>query len=274
MNSPGLVASTSVFFVVRDQESHAVFKKLDEGLSDPESRHVSYNQDLMFFAAARRKHLGDAGKIARRLADLGVPTSSFDTLHQTPLFFAAREGNTECATFLIHSKCEVNHRDKDGQTALFYAFRSGHLECVQQLMQCRADLHVKDNQRRTAISFAKNDMKDELERSLKIQNAPDVTGHPDPRGRKAPASLASSGVKRSAPLSKMPKRRRSDEQADSPREPETMLEWALMQRNKAGYANGEMAIRLASAMRSRPTALTAKKDTPGILPATDRKSVV
>eukprot|EP00930_Biecheleria_cincta_P041889 TRINITY_DN2878_c0_g2_i1.p1 TRINITY_DN2878_c0_g2~~TRINITY_DN2878_c0_g2_i1.p1 ORF type:complete len:526 (+),score=85.90 TRINITY_DN2878_c0_g2_i1:133-1710(+) len=259
----GGLASTSLFFVVRDQESLTVFKRLDEGLADPESRHISYDQDLMFFAAARRKQLGDAGKIARRLADLGVPTSSVDTLRQTPLFFAAREGNTECATFLIHSKCEVNHRDRDGQTALFYAFRSGHIECVQQLVQCRADLNVKDNQRRTAISFAKSEMKDELEKSLNAQNASNVPGHPDPRGRKAPASLASSGVRKTAAASKVSKRKRSDDQADSPREPETMLEWLTTQRNGSDDAGGDIAIRLAST-RSRLT----KKVSQHSLPAT------
>eukprot|EP00930_Biecheleria_cincta_P041887 TRINITY_DN2878_c0_g1_i1.p1 TRINITY_DN2878_c0_g1~~TRINITY_DN2878_c0_g1_i1.p1 ORF type:complete len:545 (+),score=67.41 TRINITY_DN2878_c0_g1_i1:103-1737(+) len=252
----GVVASAgnsalALFFIVRDHESSAVLKHLNRGLSDPESRHAAYNQDLMFFAAARNQRLGDSGKIARRLADLGVPTNSVDTLHQTPLFFAAREGNTECATFLIHSRCEVNHRDRDGQTALFYAFRSGQIECVHQLVQCKADIGVKDSKQRSAISFATNNLKIELERSLKSQNGPDAPGHPDPGGRKAPASLTSSSNVRASHLASDPKRRRLISQSSDsengnhktkPRQGlRSMIEWfETRTRLCSGIADGDL----------------------------------
>lgn len=231
----GANLASSLFYIVRDQDSRIVLKHLDGGLSDPESRHAAYGQDLMFFTAARNQQLGDAGKIARRLADLGVPTNSVDTLRQTPLFFAAREGNTECATFLIHSRCEVNHRDIDGQTALFYAFRSGQIECVHQLVQCKADIDVKDNKQRSAISFATSDLKNQLERSLKSQNGLDAPGHPDPGGRKAPASLVSSSGVRTPLLTTDPKRRRlisrssedenGNHQTEMRRGLQSMVEW-------------------------------------------------
>lgn len=239
-------SASALFFVVRDHDSSTVLKHLDGGLSDQESRHATYNQDLMFFAAARNQQLGGAGKIARRLADLGVPTNSVDAIRQTPLFFAAREGNTECATFLIHSRCEVNHRDRDGQTALFYAFRSGHIECVHQLVQCRAAVDVKDNKQRTAMDFATSRLKNELEKSLKTQNGLDLPGHPDPRGRKAPASLASSSGAKGSPLAT--KRRRLvsrnsevENRAGLLRGLDSMLEWFETRRRLcSGIADGDL----------------------------------
>eukprot|EP00930_Biecheleria_cincta_P071541 TRINITY_DN59030_c0_g1_i1.p1 TRINITY_DN59030_c0_g1~~TRINITY_DN59030_c0_g1_i1.p1 ORF type:complete len:913 (+),score=165.27 TRINITY_DN59030_c0_g1_i1:94-2832(+) len=184
--------ASKVCCIVRDHKSNAVLKHLNSGLADPKARHAEFDQDLMFFAAARTKQLGDAHRIAKRLAQLGVPTNSIDPLGQTPLFFAAREGNTECAKFLIDSACDVNHRDGNGQTPLFYAFYSGKMDCVHQLVQSRADLDLRDNGGRTAISCAEDDVREALEKSLQTQNVPSSPCSVFLRRNQPKASLAPS----------------------------------------------------------------------------------
>lgn len=190
--SDRVALASKLFYVVRDHKSHAVFKLLKGGLADPKARHAEFDQDLMFFAVARTKQLGDAERISKRLAQLGVPTNSIDTLRQTPLFYAAREGNTECAKFLIDSGCEVNHRDENGQTALFYAFYSGDMDCVHLLVQCKADVDVKDNGGRTAISCAEDNVRDALEKSLLVQNGPAAPCQPNNGRNQSQRSLAPS----------------------------------------------------------------------------------
>uniref|UniRef100_A0A7S4V0C9 N-acetyltransferase domain-containing protein n=1 Tax=Alexandrium monilatum TaxID=311494 RepID=A0A7S4V0C9_9DINO len=185
-------AAQKLFFRVRDDEEPAVMEALSGGLRDPKAKFMPDQQDLMFFAAARRRSLGGSEAIARRLCSLGVPGNSIDRLRQTPLFFAAREGNRDCATFLVEQRCEVNHRDVYGQSPLFYSVRESHVEMCRLLRDLGASFDIRDNNKNTAVFYAKGEaaaalarMHDEhLIREVPLSKVLDA-GHPNPDGRKA-----------------------------------------------------------------------------------------
>lgn len=195
------VAAQKLFFRVRDEEVQGVLEALSGGLRDPRSKYQPDGQDLMFFAAARRHGLGGSEVIARRLSDIGVPCASVDRLGQTPLFFAAREGNRDCASFLVEKRCEVNHRDIYGQSPLFYSVRESRMETCRLLVELGASWTVKDNSKNTAIYYAKGDAATDLaqifdERMTRDGAPPKAisaaslwqaceAGHPNPDGRKA-----------------------------------------------------------------------------------------
>jgi ankyrin repeat protein len=56
-------------------------------------------------------------------ADLGVDVNSKDKIHQTPLYYAAREGKFLCCKFLIERSCPLNEKDLYHQTPLYYSAR-------------------------------------------------------------------------------------------------------------------------------------------------------
>lgn len=63
--------------------------------------------------------------ILKVLDELGVDVNKVDQFQQTPLFYAAREGNAEAVAYLIAEKgAQANQVDKNHQTALFYAAKS------------------------------------------------------------------------------------------------------------------------------------------------------
>jgi len=178
--SEAVSATQRLFLMVRDEEEASVLEALMDGIRDPKSRFPPEEQDLMFFAAARRHSLGGAETIARRLHELGVPGNTVDRLGQTALFFAAREGNEGCASFLTEQGCEVNHRDIYGQTPLFYSVRERHLDMCRQLIHLGASLVLRDHNKRTATFYAKG------EEAAAFAEMVSSCGHPNPDGRKAP----------------------------------------------------------------------------------------
>jgi ankyrin repeat protein len=56
-----------------------------------------------------------AVKMARVLKDLGVKADQPDSLNQTPLYYACREGKLQLIDFMVNEgKCNVNHVDTYG----------------------------------------------------------------------------------------------------------------------------------------------------------------
>lgn len=144
-----------LFADVHELPEHSILRILQGGVKDPNVQHPGlHHRNLMHFAAARPQKLGGAWAVARRLAQLCVGRDVPDALGQTPLFFAAREGNDKCIRFLLHSRCEANFHDKYGQTALFYAARDGQLEAVRLLLNSRADSDTTDKSGQTALFYS------------------------------------------------------------------------------------------------------------------------
>jgi ankyrin repeat protein len=52
--------------------------------------------------------------MAKVLKDMGVSPSQPDTLNQTPLYYASREGKSQLIDFLVENGCNVNHIDVYG----------------------------------------------------------------------------------------------------------------------------------------------------------------
>lgn len=143
-----------LFNRVQQAKTEAALAALANGVGDPRQIHGKFGQNLMFFAAARSVMQGGAEDVARRLEALGVPPSEEDDMKQTPLFYAAREGNRACMEFLLDRQCDVDHRDVNGQSPLFYAMREGHVDACRALQQRGANFGLKDYVGRTAASYA------------------------------------------------------------------------------------------------------------------------
>lgn len=67
-----------------------------------------------------------------------------DSLQQTPLFYASREGKASLIDMLVKSGCDINQLDAYGQTPIFYAAREGHLEVLRKLVQYGAECDPVD----------------------------------------------------------------------------------------------------------------------------------
>mmetsp|Transcript_37944 Transcript_37944/g.100368 ORF Transcript_37944/g.100368 Transcript_37944/m.100368 type:complete len:482 (-) Transcript_37944:8-1453(-) len=183
-------------FLVRDESEKAVMKALASPLLDPAATYLPEKQDLMFFAAARKLLLGGAAEVAGRLRELGVPGDSQDRYQQTPLFYAAREGNILCAELLVEQRCDVNHRDINGQSALFFAARENHADMCRLLLGLGASCDLKDKNEHTPRNYARgvNGVSDVEAIFATVISQEPVAGdaskttvivHPDPSGLKA-----------------------------------------------------------------------------------------
>lgn len=81
-----------------------------------------HKQNLMF--SVLKSPPGKRVEVARYLqTTMGVDPNLADVYQQTCLFYAARDGMTEFARYLLQEgKCDPNHVDSvQAQTALFYA---------------------------------------------------------------------------------------------------------------------------------------------------------
>lgn len=54
---------------------------------------------------------------------LGANPNHKDSIGQTPLFYAARQGHLEVCKLLVENGCKINHKDIYKQTALVFAKR-------------------------------------------------------------------------------------------------------------------------------------------------------
>ena len=86
--------------------------------------------------------------------DQGVDLAYKDTLRQTALYYASREGINEMITCLVQAGCKLNDKDEYGQTPLYYACREGKTDTVRLLLSTGADCNSVDMHGQTAIFYA------------------------------------------------------------------------------------------------------------------------
>ena len=80
-----------------------------------------------------------AFKMIKVLTEMGISPLTDDSLKQTPLFYASREGNNLAVQFFIEEwKDNVNRQDRYGQTPIYYAIREGHVRTTQLLIDLGA----------------------------------------------------------------------------------------------------------------------------------------
>ena len=89
----------------------------------------NFHQHLVFTACVI-KDVETSLKMIKVLIELGVDPKKEDSLKQTPIFYASREGLNEVISFLVEKGIEVNRQDKYGQTPIYYAVREGHIKTV------------------------------------------------------------------------------------------------------------------------------------------------
>ena len=65
---------------------------------------------------------------------MGVDPQHRDSLKQTPLFYAARDGKLQIIQFLIDQGLSVNDIDVYGQNPIYYAVNLGHLNACKLLV--------------------------------------------------------------------------------------------------------------------------------------------
>eukprot|EP00747_Dinoflagellata_sp_TGD_P024296 gnl/TRDRNA2_/TRDRNA2_130453_c0_seq1.p1 gnl/TRDRNA2_/TRDRNA2_130453_c0~~gnl/TRDRNA2_/TRDRNA2_130453_c0_seq1.p1 ORF type:complete len:1052 (+),score=206.10 gnl/TRDRNA2_/TRDRNA2_130453_c0_seq1:78-3158(+) len=133
-------------------------EELIEAKADPLMR-LTNSQNLAFYAAARQVPLGPNGEKSRRLLELltdrhGVDPAALDTYGQTPLFYAAKQGDAESCEYLISRKCDVNHIDCWFQSAIFWATKFGHTACTKLLLEQNASVNLIDKHHETPLFFA------------------------------------------------------------------------------------------------------------------------
>lgn len=89
------------------------------------------------------------------LVQMGADPVREDSLKQTPLFYACREGNTKAIAFLISDgRDNINRQDKYGQTPIYYCIREGHIHTTQQLIDLGAMFDHCDTKNQRPVFYA------------------------------------------------------------------------------------------------------------------------
>jgi len=144
-----------LFDILAEATQAEALAELHRGLEDPDARHPElHRRCYAHFVAARPRRLGGALALTRRLHRLGVGLDAPDAVGQTPIFFAAREGNVDCIEYLARDKCDVDRQDRHGQTPMFYAAREGRPDAVRLLRRLGAGADVADRRGQTPLFYA------------------------------------------------------------------------------------------------------------------------
>ena len=106
------------------------------------------------FPAVLLKNEEDSLRLIKHLEQKGVSMIAVDTLDQTALFYACRDGKINIVTFLLEKGCQVNHKDQYGQTCIYYASRENHMNVMQKLIAAGADLNSEDMHQQTCLFYA------------------------------------------------------------------------------------------------------------------------
>ena len=70
--------------------------------------------------------------------DLGIDPLYKDTIGQTALYYAAREGKFLCSKLLVELGCPLN------ETPIYYASREGKLDILEMFIDSGADIFIED----------------------------------------------------------------------------------------------------------------------------------
>ena len=84
----------------------------------------------------------------------------------TPLSYAASNGKTEVAGYLLDIGANINALSPNGTTALMMAVRGGHSETVDLLLGKGADVNLRNQNGASALAWATRGGFDTIEKSL------------------------------------------------------------------------------------------------------------
>jgi len=120
--------------------------------------------DRPIMVAALGGHLAIVKTLLRRGAAL-------DTPGWTPLIYAATNGQTEVARYLLDVGANVNAVAPNGTTALMMAVRGGHGATVDLLLARGADVNQRNQNGATALGWAARSGFDAIEQALRARGA-------------------------------------------------------------------------------------------------------
>lgn len=100
------------------------------------------------------KNEEDGLKIVRHLHKQGVDLTTKDTLDQSALFYASRDGKPNILSFLIECGCSANNKDQYGQTPIYYGARDNRVDICQKLIEFGADVNNEDMHNQTCMFYA------------------------------------------------------------------------------------------------------------------------
>eukprot|EP00438_Fugacium_kawagutii_P014546 Skav232289 [mRNA] locus=scaffold882:340698:341765:- [translate_table: standard] len=119
------------------------------------------------------------------LLERGVPVDHTDELHQTALFYAARQGHSGTIKYLLRRGADPNLVDKNGETAIFYAVSKKRVDAIKALLEGGADLEVVNNWRHTSMSIAPTEILPTLAEERKKRRRYEDLG-PAPKRQRTP----------------------------------------------------------------------------------------
>jgi ankyrin repeat protein len=96
------------------------------------------NHNAIFYAT-QAKDEQKALQLVEWLIEMGVNASVIDSLNQSPLFYACRDGKSNLIDIFVKCGCDPNQLDTYGQSSIFYAAREGHVSICKKLFQNGAD---------------------------------------------------------------------------------------------------------------------------------------
>lgn len=117
--------------------------------------HDQKNYHNPIFYSTLIKEEATCVRMVEYLINNGVDAASVDSLNQTALYYACREGKLNLIEVLVKQGCSVHHTDSNVQTPLFYACREGHLEVVRRLIGLyHAEPDALDKNGQTPLYYA------------------------------------------------------------------------------------------------------------------------
>lgn len=110
-------------------------------------------------------------EIIQLLINAGSLINEKNSADYTPLHFAATNGNIDSVRLLINAGADINQKSPIGGTPLNQAARAGHVEIVRLLINMGAHLNEKDSAERTPLHAAAERNHVEIVRLLIIAGA-------------------------------------------------------------------------------------------------------
>lgn len=143
---------TSVFYTVQlaDELKGDALLELLLGYGADVTYKDSLQQSALFYAAKNGRR-----RQCELLLQAGVQPNDKDTYGQTALYYAAREGSVNVIETLLSFQADINAVDNLGQTAIFYACREGKFEACKALVANGAVINQSDRSRHTPLTWAK-----------------------------------------------------------------------------------------------------------------------
>lgn len=108
------------------------------------------NYTKTFLTAVERNHIQ---YIPTWLNTFDVDVNCCNSVGDTGLIIAARNGFLDMVKLLVRNKANINQPNNKGETALFAAAQAGHVKIFIYLVQSGGNLKAKDKQGKMSISY-------------------------------------------------------------------------------------------------------------------------